>query len=460
MINTPLYKVFPRGPSDIGLSPILGEREDGSPNPDFGATLAMRQIVGAEINHQLHRRRDSGVAALLPLGRRAAVTPAQHHAYQKRAKGKRRIDAQDREAIGAEARDVLRDVQTALLVRFAEVGAARLRHDGVVPSAVAGQVDDLGIDRELGRYLLDRAGIRRDALSAAGGIAENLTYLAFRFFRQPEAPLNGDEVFTTEGGFDCSTLQLQMLFNYSTGEAQVYEGGAVSNAIGAPGFESENLTIYTFISESPVNFIDRAREARMGANPMGEREHANDRAHRTLHNRLKFGIGAGLPAELLVRSYRYHPGVKTLSKGLSTGSMTGANLYEFMADMIEGPKEASSQVFVPTMLGMSPKLAADAKRLVLTSGDATTVWDQFAKNYPNVRIVEMWELRNLVASSTEAMISMPDSGLASPTYFGTSPIYLPQFTDGLNVYLRMISSSAGMHIPAPLGCRIGYITRS
>lgn len=466
-MQTPFYALYGDG-AHLGVEAIM-PHEPGSrrPNAAFATADATRMHIAGALNRQMRRARaDShgNAPSLRPLGARLRRSPERLTPRDIAAPGSRLDAAIERGTVNEEFQRVRADAQMALFVGATQQFAAqrRARRGDALTADAAAMARESGADIAQIRELARRA----DAdLGPAGGLVENLTAFAFRYYVEPQPPLHAGDIFTFESGINIGNLAVQMLFQSMTGEAKVYDpnvgGGAGGGyALGGPGFRQETLQIVHFLSEHPLNFIEEAREGVMMLSPQGIREENGRRSHATLHNRLAWGIGTSIPADLPVRGLRAYPGLRLAGKGYTTSGITGQQLLNEMNAALSNPRERSSQAYDPRRLAITVGLETLATTLRITDGDATTVMDAFVRSHPGVQIDVVWELKDLVASTTEGIFGFPGDGDANPIYLHSPAMALPVFSDGLNMIMRWHSASAGLFIPSTAGAEMRYITRS
>lgn len=465
-MQTPFYEIEAGRQGSYSLTPIMPRSRDTAVT--FDQANSIRLHVGGALNRQMRRAqgvRQDASGALVPirqLGRRLTQSPAQRlRRAELMAKGSRLDAAAENGTVADEFARIRQDAQTELFARFSVEWGQRLiaRHDAQGAAGIAKEMARAhGADVEEVRAFARRADAN---MGPAGGLVENLTAYAFRQFREPKPPLHIADVFTVEGGINLGHLGIQMLLWSMTGQAQVFDGeSGGSYNLGGPGVQQEILSISHFLSASPMNFIEEAREGVMMLNPRGIREENGAWAHESLHNDIAWGRGTSLPADLLERGLKNYPGLRVRSDGYTTSTITGQQWYNTVVAALRSPAERSSQAFAPQIVAMTVGFLTLGSQLPFTSGDATTALDMFRRNFPQVRIVECWELKDLVASSTEGVFGYPGDGDANPCYLRSPTMTLPEFSDGINIILRQHSASAGVYIASPVGAELRYITRS
>lgn len=467
-MQTPFYSLRTSADNQPILKPIPSRHADGTTNDAFTTANAVRLSVAGALNRQMVRaqvgRLDASGALQFQrsLGRRLRQSPADRlRRSEVIAKGSRLDAAAEAGALDSEFLRIAADAQVDLLARFGHAWAANLR-TRMDAKAIEGGAREMtkaaGIDIEKVRAYARRADAN---LGPAGGLVENLTAYAFKSFREPKPPLHGSDIFTIESGLNIGQLALQMLFWSMTGAAKLYDGEpGGSYDLGAPGVTQETLNIVHFLSESSLNFIEEAREEVMMLQPVGMRQENGRWAHELLHNQLMFGTSQSIPQDLPLRALLNYPGLRVAGNGFTTSTLTGQQWYNTCVDAVRRPTERSNQAFEVKKLAMSVGFYTLGTKLRMTDGDAKSALSAFREAFPEIEIVQAWELKDLIASTTEAVFGYPGQGDANPIYLRSPMMVLPQFSDGLSIKLRQHSASAGVFIASPVGAELRYITRS
>ena len=308
--------------------------------------------------------------------------------------------------------------------------------------------------------LADAATMADADLNQAGGLVENLTSYLFMSFVEPIAPQHYRDVFRIQGGINIGLQFLQVLFYTIRGEAKVWDGTDGDYGISGPGVGQLKLPVMNFRSSDTLDIITAARELLVfGAANL--RIQQLKRAHDFMHNRLAFGLQVPAPGDVQGSSLKNWPGLTVKNDG-ATYNSTSLTIYQEMVKAIMEPMTISNQAFEPDTLVFPVGFSQLIKQPMVIGGVAVadSIESYFRKNFPGVDLKVAWEMSNLFASGTDALLAFPKSGDAAPVYIMNEPIMLPQFTYGYGVRADMYSTSAGLVWGAPVGAEVRLVTQA